>query len=371
MTSLPHIIVGGGPAGAACALELARNGRRVIVLEKTRNAHHKVCGEFLSAEAQALIAYLGVDIWALGATEVNSLSLVCGTDFPIVDLPFRAAGLSRFRLDEALLAAAAHAGIEVVRGATVTRLEAATGSIVVHTPGRRFHAARVAFATGKHDLRGCMRPKGSMASFKLQLSVSAATAIMLRNLVHLTIFPGGYVGACLVEGGIVTICWVIEQELLSKIGAAWQAQASHLSLQSEFFGDLLAHAQALWEKPAAVAAIPYGFLRRHAISPFIYPIGDQLAVIPSYTGDGMSIALHSGIAAARAILNETPAGEFQHTMISELSPQMMWARAGNLLLSTSAGQRLSAVMAKVLPYAAPRLIPFVINATRLRGFDPR
>jgi flavin-dependent dehydrogenase len=367
---LPCVVVGGGPAGAACAVELARNGRHVIVLEKTRNAHHKVCGEFLSVEAQALIAYLGVDIRALGATEVNSFSLACGGDFPIVDLPFRAAGLSRFRLDEALLQAAVRAGAEAVRGSTVTRLEDATGTVVVHTPGRQFRAACVAFATGKHDLRGCVRPKGSMLAFKLQLRVSAATAALLRNVVHLTIFPGGYVGACLVEGGVVTVCWVLEQELLTKIGPAWQAQAGHLSRQSDFLGDLLADAQALWEKPVAVAAIPYGFLRRRAISQFIYPIGDQLAVIPSYTGDGMSIALHSGIAAARAILDETPAGEFQTTITSGLRPQMIWARAGNLLFSTATAQRLTAAIGKALPWTMPKLIAFVVNVTRLRGFEP-
>ena len=47
------IVVGGGLAGSAFAIELARQGRAVIVLEKTTGAHHKVCGEFLSAEAQA------------------------------------------------------------------------------------------------------------------------------------------------------------------------------------------------------------------------------------------------------------------------------------------------------------------------------
>jgi menaquinone-9 beta-reductase len=45
------IVVGGGLAGAAFAITLARQGRPVIVLEKTTGAHHKVCGEFLSAEA--------------------------------------------------------------------------------------------------------------------------------------------------------------------------------------------------------------------------------------------------------------------------------------------------------------------------------
>jgi menaquinone-9 beta-reductase len=371
MTSLPCIIIGGGPAGAACAIELARKGRRAIVLERTRSAHHKVCGEFISAEARSLIAALGVDIRALGATDVKSLSLACAVEVPIVDLPFSAAGLSRWRLDEELLQAATHAGVEVVRGATVTRLDAAADSIAVHASGRQFRAASVVLATGKHDLRGCMRPRGCMTSFKLHLRVSAANAAKLRNLVHLTIFPGGYGGACLVEGGIVAMCWVMEQELLRRIGAAWQAQAIHLSLQSDFFGDLLAHAQALWEKPVAVAAIPYGFVRRRAICQSIYPVGDQLAVIPSYTGDGISIALHSGIAAARAIVNGTPAGEFQHTMTAGLRPQMMWAKASDLLLNTSAGQRLGAVMGKLLPSAMPRLIPFVINATRLRSFDPR
>jgi flavin-dependent dehydrogenase len=194
-----------------------------IVLEKTRTAHHKVCGEFLSAEAQAFIAYLGVDIGELGATEVRSFSFVCGGDFPVVELPFRAAGLSRFSLDEALLQAAAHAGAEVVRGMSVTGLAAGTAAITVHTSAQELHAANVVFATGKHDLRGFRRPRGSMLAFKLQLRVGAAPAARLRNLVHLTMFPGGYAGACLVEAGVVTICWLIEQQLLNKLGAAWPA----------------------------------------------------------------------------------------------------------------------------------------------------
>jgi menaquinone-9 beta-reductase len=39
------------------------------------------------------------------------------------------------------------------------------------------------------------------------------------------------------------------------------------------------------------------------ISDAIYPLGDQLVVIPSYTGDGTSIALHTDMAAARALFS--------------------------------------------------------------------
>jgi flavin-dependent dehydrogenase len=255
-----------------------------------------------------------------------------------------------------------------MRGDTVTSLDGGANPLRVNTSGKKFHAASVVLATGKHDLRGCIRPRGSMTSFKLHLRVSPATAAMLRNLVHLTIFPGGYAGACPVEREIVAICWVMEPELLRKIGAPWQAQTRYLSVQSDFYGNMLAHAQPLWNKPVAVAAIPYGFVRRRPISQAIYPIGDQLAVIPSYTGDGISIALHSGIAAARAILAGTPASEFQRTVTARLRRQMTWAKAGNLALSTIAGQRLSAAITRTLPSAAARMIPFMINATRLRDF---
>jgi flavin-dependent dehydrogenase len=110
-------------------------------------------------------------------------------------------------------------------------------------------------------------------------------------------------------------------------------------------------------------------MRQYPISPLIYPVGDQLAVIPSYTGDGMSIALHSGSAAARAVLNGTPAGKFQRSKISGLRRQMLWARAGNLLFSTLPAQVMTGAIAKLLPRAAPKLITHIVNATRVRGFE--
>jgi menaquinone-9 beta-reductase len=89
---------------------------------------------------------------------------------------------------------------------------------------------------------------------------------------------------------------------LQKIGTSWSEQAQHFSRQSEILGDLLQGARPEWDKPVAVAAIPYGYLRHQAIAPNIFPVGDQLAVIASFTGDGMTIALYSGIAAAQAVL---------------------------------------------------------------------
>ena len=104
--ALPAIAVGGGLAGAAFAIALARSGRRVLVLERSRGPHHTVCGEFLSEEAQVVLGSLGIDPQVLGATTITHFRLVKGERQATVRLPFAAAGLSRFRIDEALLAAA-------------------------------------------------------------------------------------------------------------------------------------------------------------------------------------------------------------------------------------------------------------------------
>jgi flavin-dependent dehydrogenase len=366
MSEAASIVIGGGLAGSAFAIELARQGRPVIVLEKTTGAHHKVCGEFLSAEAQALLARLGLDVWQLGARPAGQLGLEFGGRNERMKLPFRGAGLSRFLLDQALLEAAARAGAQVIRGATVTKLDYEQKSAVVHTATQRLSASHVALATGKHNLRGVPRPQAPTVAFKMQLRVTPAVAAMLEDLVQLAMFPGGYAGVCLVEGGVATICWVTDRDVTGEAAVAWDAHAAFLAHRSEFFATLLGGATALWDRPVAVAAIPYGFLRREVISDAVYPLGDQLVVIPSYTGDGTSIALQTGMTAARAVLDGQSAGQFQAKTIAKLKPQIAWAKVANVAFVNATAQRVTAAVAGVVPWAVPGLARFVVNRTRLR-----
>jgi flavin-dependent dehydrogenase len=360
------VVVGGGLAGSAFAITLARQGRPVVVLEKTTGTHHKVCGEFLSTEAQTLLARLGLDVWQLGARPAGQLGLEFGRRNERLKLPFRGAGLSRFLLDQALLDAAARAGAQVIRGATVTKLECGKKSVVVHTATQRLPASHVALATGKHNLRGLPRPQAPTVAFKMQLRVTPAVAAMLEDLVQLAMFPGGYAGVCLVEGGIATICWVVDLDVTGEAVVTWDAHAAFLAERSDFFANLLGGATPLWDKPVAVAAIPYGFLRREVISDAVYPLGDQLVVIPSYTGDGTSIALHTGMAAARAILDGRSAAEFQAETIAKLKPQIAWAKVANVAFVNATAQRVTAAVARVAPWAVPGIAKFVVNRTRLR-----
>ena len=73
-------------------------------------------------------------------------------------------------------------------------------------------------------------------------------------------------------------------------------------------------------------------MRSEMIAPSIYPVGDQLGVIPSFSGDGMALALASGIAAARAVLKGESAAEFQAGMIANYKPQFRRAAALDLVI---------------------------------------
>ena len=94
------------PSAAGLPALLSRSSLRatahpVLVLESTRCPHHKVCGEFLSEEAQALLAYLGLDVRTMGASSMGMFRLAAGASYAEAQLPFRAAGYSRYRLDQA------------------------------------------------------------------------------------------------------------------------------------------------------------------------------------------------------------------------------------------------------------------------------
>src|SRR5258708_19930012 len=65
------VIVGGGPAGSATACGLAALGRDVVLIERTAEPHHKVCGEFLSVETQTQLRRLRIPPPALRAAPVG------------------------------------------------------------------------------------------------------------------------------------------------------------------------------------------------------------------------------------------------------------------------------------------------------------
>lgn len=359
------VVAGGGLAGAAFGIEIVRGGWRAILVEKTSGPHHKVCGEFLSGDAQVLLRYLGVDCVGLGSQTITKLMLADRSLRATAALPFVATGLSRFRLDEALLSRAQQIGVDVHRATTVNSIAAATQGIRFNTSRCSIVADVGVLASGKHNIRGLARPGGPMVGFKMHLQPTAIAAGLLASAVQLFAFPGGYGGFCIVENDVMSVAWNMRTDVLRRTGSTWEAQKNYLAHHSERFADLTDGAQPVWEKLLAVFGQPFGFLRSDPLPAALYPVGDQLAVVPSFTGDGTALALASGIAAARAALNGETSFAFQKRVTSRHRTQFRLARALDFMMAREPLRAAGLYAAR----AMPDMITQLVAATRLRGFE--
>jgi flavin-dependent dehydrogenase len=110
-------IIGGGLAGLACSIRLARKGIKVILIEKNTYPFHRVCGEYISNEALDYVKSLGVNPFDFGAVSLDKfwLSSPSGNKLEL-DLPLGGFGISRYTLDYELSKIAKKEGVQIWEG---------------------------------------------------------------------------------------------------------------------------------------------------------------------------------------------------------------------------------------------------------------
>jgi len=322
------LILGGGVAGCAAAIALARAGHDVKLIEREPTPRHKVCGEFLSGEALEDLYLLGIDVAMLGAVPIDKVRLAAAHRAAEAPLPFPAASLTRKALDTELIATAIAAGVHVKRGRSVQSLARMPGNLWQATldDGTTREAPTAFLATGKHDVRGHTRPDDPerWVAFKMYFRLAPAQAAELARASELMLYPGGYGGIQPVEDGIANLCCVVQKRYLAPLDHRWEKFLAKIQRDCPHLAMRLAGAEPLLDKPIAITHIPYGFIRR-TTEEGLYCIGDQAAVIPSFTGDGISIALHTARCGVNAYLATETAPVFQAKLRSSLMAQMRLA----------------------------------------------
>jgi len=320
----PAVIIGGGLAGAAAATALARSKFPVTLIERQPGPTDKVCGEFLSREAQIYLQRLGLDLAALGAHRISHLRLVYENSVVRVALPFAGMGLSRRVLDEALLAKAVSYGVKLERGRGANLSDFCLNG--------RSSDGPLLLATGKHDLRAIPRqplaPKENLVGFKAYYTLAPRQAAALYGHVEVILFGGGYAGLQMVEAGRANLCLLVQRARLRRVGFSWPRLRDDLCSENPHLRSRLDGAVAEWEKPLAIYRVPYGFV--HRADDAFYRLGDQMGVIDSFSGDGMSIALHSAALAASSVLAGSGPAQgvkaYHRQMRRDISAQIQLAR---------------------------------------------
>jgi flavin-dependent dehydrogenase len=265
-------------------------------------------------------------------------------------------------LDEALLACAEEAGCIVRRGVSAESLTQTNGAWTAEQSGRSLQCARNVFlATGKHDLRGWQRPhgkQGDLVGFKLHWQLAAQEIEALRGSMDLFLFAGGYGGLCLVEEDAANLCLVVRRKRLRQVGG-WSQLLTALLTENRLVRQRLAGGRPVWERPLAISSIPYGYLAEPPSD--LWRIGDQAAVIPSFTGDGMAIALHSGALAAGMCMGGKSSDQFQRMLSKQLRSGMSLAILLSRLMVSAVGQGMAPVALAALPQA----MGWIARSTRI------
>jgi len=121
------VIIGGGPAGSAAAISLARLGYAVVLFDKSE--YHTIrFGETLQPEAHKLLTHLGVWAQFISDNHFQSFGIqsAWGQDAlyesNFIFNPFgHGWHLNRVRFDTMLVSAAEKAGVLVLRGSQIIR----------------------------------------------------------------------------------------------------------------------------------------------------------------------------------------------------------------------------------------------------------
>jgi flavin-dependent dehydrogenase len=367
-------------AGSSAAHVLAQWGWDVVLLEQHEFPRHKVCGEFLSPEAQASLKAMGLyrPVKHLSPALIERAKLVSRTGLAArMVLPGQAWGISRFALDAALASAAEESGADLQVGAMVTAVTQTEKGFEVAVRSKYgstlIRARAVLAACGRYSRRNL--PPKARSRRPAYVGVKCHyEGVTMPPQVELFFFPGGYAGVGPVEGGRVNLCLLAPQAAFGQAGKGIQSMLAWAIGQNRELARRLAGGRSLTETEVAVA--PVDIHRPAAPWDGIACLGDTAVMIPPLCGDGMAMALRS------AELCVPLAHDFLH---GHLSPaawaaayQSAWkrefSRAVRLgcYLQTILSAPILAEAALGLGRLAPPLAEMLVRATRgskLRSSD--
>lgn len=361
MWSTETVVIGGGPAGAATAARLAAHGREVVLFERTHRPHHKVCGEFLSCDTQACLEALTLDAEALGAVPIHRVEILSGERRAGARLPFRALSLSRFRLDDALLRVAERKGAQIVRGAPVHSASMDGCQWTVKGPQTDIRCRNLVLATGKLPLRGFEDDRdGSFVGLKIHLKLGKSIRNSLAGKMQLAFLDRGYLGLEMVEDDIANACCLLPRERARQFGRNWPALSAYLSDALPALREHFEDAEPLWERTLAVVCPSRGYLHGQPETT-TFRIGDRLAHMPPFVGDGLGVALSTALLAADHIARNRPPAGYLVRARSLVARPIRLARGLQRIASEPHARSAMLAAARF----APELLAMLARKTRL------
>ena len=284
-------IVGGGPAGAACAIVCAESGLRTVVIEREKFPREKVCGDCLNPACWPVLRRLGAAdaVRQMPHGRLNVVEFIgIGGVRVKVDLPSdenAEIAVKRSLFDHLMLQRARAAGAEIVEEAMVARVEKARwGDWKIDVVRDKITAPVLVAADGRNSTVARLRnllPRVQRERIALQTHIPLPRGF--GNRVVLQFLAEGYSGQAPVNDLELNLCLVGR-------GADVEPLKDWASNQ---FGISSDHP---WRTITPLTRSPLG-----AAHDKLFLIGDAARVVEPFTGEGIYYALRSGELAAQAV----------------------------------------------------------------------
>ena len=369
-------IAGGGLAGLALSIQLARAGHSVIVLEKEHYPFHKVCGEYISLESWNFLEELGLPLsdWGLPVIKRVLVSAPNGESIEH-ELPLGGFGISRYKIDAALADIARHSGVVVKEGAKVTDITFERAVANIRTDAGEYKAKIACVSAGKRsnlDIKW-RRPFTRKRSDKLNNYIAVKYHVQTdlpADLIGLHNFSDGYCGISRVEEGRYCLCYMTTAANLQANGNSIPDLERNILSRNPYLSDVFSSAKKLFESPLTISQI--SFERRSRVEGHILFLGDGAGMIPPLSGNGMSMALHGSKIAFRSMDTFLKGLIARHEMEQEYEDQ--WRRQFGRRLWVGrqlqrwfgSEKRTNLLIHSLKPF--PKLVSFLIRQTHGQPF---
>jgi len=297
------LMIGGGLAGLAAALDLTGRGHRVAVVERKQYPFHKVCGEYVSNEVLPYLRRLGADPAALQPASIETFLLSSPGGRTLTSpLDLGGFGVSRYLLDDYLYRLAEARGVRFYLKSTVADVAfdaAAKQHCVALADGREL-AARIVLGTyGKRTNldRQLQRSFFTQRSPYLGVKYHLRLPGFARNLIALHNFADGYAGISAIEEDKLCFCYLTTRTNLRRHGTI-AAMEQQVLAQNPHLREILHTAEVLYPQPEVINEI--SFAPKQPVEQHVLMCGDAAGLITPLCGNGMAMALHGAALGAAA-----------------------------------------------------------------------
>jgi geranylgeranyl reductase family protein len=319
------LVVGAGPGGAAAAIELARAGVDVLVVDRSRWPRAKTCGDGISPPGVVEARALGLDLSDRRPLPLGEISTPRGHRFRSGWKPETPWGaiVERIDFDARLVALAVAAGARFEPGVTVREL----------VPDRSGPSARLSGseATAPERFDAIVLAEGATGGLgaKLGFGPHASRLVALRGYADAgrTLDPTfglyfdrnvspGYGWVFPLDERRANVGILVDERAVRRRGGDLRGLLHAWRTTSPAAREALGGAPELAKLSGGV--IPTG--RRRRIRGGIFAVGDAAGVADPFSAEGIFQAMGSGRAAAWALIAHGPGPRAERGYAAALRP---------------------------------------------------